>query len=174
MMHRRLTLALTVLGALALGIPLAVSRPPQLVWNATASAPEGLYRLQPGRLPAVGDWAAVRPPQPLSRWLERRGYLPDGVLLIKQVAARAPSQVCRRNGAITVDGQLVGHAELRDRAGRALPIWRGCAVLTEHELFVLNPAAGSLDSRYFGALSDAAVVGRAEPLWLIQDPRHGR
>lgn len=173
-MDRRSTLAWTLLGAFALGVPVAASLPPQLVWNATASAPEGLYRLHADRPPAVGDWAAVRAPQPLAGWLERRGYLPDGVLLIKKVAARAPSRVCRQEGAITVDGRLVARAEPRDRAARPLPVWRGCFVLAEHELFVLNPAAGSLDSRYFGALSDAAVVGRAEPLWLIQDPRHGR
>ena len=88
-MHRRSTLAWTLLGALALGVPVAASLRPQLVWNATASAPEGLYRLQADRPPAVGDWTAVRAPQPLAGWLERRGYLPDGVLLIKKVAARA-------------------------------------------------------------------------------------
>ncbi len=173
-MGPRSTLAWTVLGALALVTPLVAARAPQLVWNATASAPEGLYRLQAGRPPAVGDWAAVQPPKPLSVWLERRGYLPDGVLLIKKVAARAPSRICRQDGAITVDGRLVARAEPRDRAGRPLPVWRGCRVLAEHDLFFLNPAVGSLDSRYFGALPRAAVVGRAEPLWLLQDPRHGR
>ncbi len=173
-MDRRSTLALTILGALALGVAAPTSGAPHLVWNATASAPEGLYRLHADRSPAIGDWAAVRPPQPLARWLERRGYLPDGVLLIKQVAARAPSRVCRHGDAITVDGQIVARAEFRDRAGRLLPVWRGCTVLTEHDLFFLNSAAGSLDSRYFGVLPREAVVGRAEPLWLLQDPRHAQ
>ena len=159
---------------LALVAPAAASRAPRLVWNATASAPEGLYRLQPGQPPAVGHWVAVQPPRPLARWLEARGYLPDGVLLIKQVAAGPSSRVCRRGRAVTVDGRLLALAERRDRLGRPLPIWRGCFVLSEHELFFLNPATGSLDSRYFGALPRAAVVGRAEPLWLIEDPQHGR
>lgn len=173
-MGRRSTLSWTVLGALALIWPVAGSQAPRLVWNASASAPEGLYRLQAGGSPAIGEWAAVQPPRPLAVWLERRGYLPDGVLLIKRVAARAPSQVCREDSAITVDGGVIARAEPRDRMGRRLPVWRGCRVLAAHELFFLNPAAGSLDSRYFGALPRAAVVGRAEPLWLIQDPRHGR
>ncbi|MFM1960398.1 MAG: Type secretory pathway, protease TraF [Pseudomonadota bacterium] len=173
-MDRRSTLAWGLLGVLALGVPMAAPLAPQLVWNATASAPEGLYRLHADRPLAVGDWAALRASQPLAGWLHRRGYLPDGVLLIKKVAARAPSRVCRQEDAITVDGRLVASAASRDRVGRLLPVWRGCFVLGEHDLFLLNPAAGSLDSRYFGALPDAAVVGRAEPLWLIQDPRHGR
>jgi type IV secretory pathway protease TraF len=173
-MGHRWTLGWTLLGGLALIAPVAASWSPQLVWNATASAPEGLYRLQAGRPPAVGDWAAVQPTKPLATWLASRGYLPDGVLLIKRVAARSPSQVCRQGRAVTVDGRLVAWAEPRDRAGRPLPVWRGCLVLAEHDLFFLNPAAGSLDSRYFGALPRAAVVGLAEPLWLIQDPRHGR
>lgn len=173
-MDRRSTLAWGLLGVLALGVPMAAPLAPQLVWNATASAPEGLYRLHPDGPLAVGDWAALRAPQPLAGWLERRGYLPDGVLLIKKVAARAPSRVCRQGDTITVDGRLLARAERGDRTGQPLPAWRGCFVLAEHDLFLLNPAAGSLDSRYFGALPDAAVVGRAEPVWLIQEPRHGR
>lgn len=173
-MDRRRTVAWALLGLLALVEPAAAWRAPRLVWNATASAPEGLYRVQPGQPPAVSDWAAVQPPKPLARWLHTRGYLPNGALLIKQVAAGAPSRVCRRGRAVTVDGRLLAFAESRDRLGRPLPVWRGCLVLSEHELFFLNPAAGSLDSRYFGALPRVAVVGRAQPLWLIQDPRHGQ
>ena len=62
-MGRRSTLWWTVLGALALIAPVAGSQAPQLVWNPSASAQKGLYRLQAGGSPAVGSSTA--PPKPL-------------------------------------------------------------------------------------------------------------
>ncbi len=161
-------------GLLALLAPAAFPAPPRLVWNATASAPEGLYRLQLARRLSVGDWIAVRPPPVLATWLSARGYLPSGALLIKRVGALTPSHVCRDGDHVTINGATAAIAERRDRFGRPLPVWRGCMALGSDEVFVLNPAPGSLDSRYFGPLPRGRVVGRATPLWLLQDPHHGR
>jgi type IV secretory pathway protease TraF len=163
----------TVLLATAAGVfSLAVAAPlagrPRLIWNATASAPEGLYWLAAADRLAVGDWAAVRPPPGLRVWLDRRGYLPAGALLIKRLAAAAPTQVCRYGETITIAAAVAGQAAPRDRAGRELPVWQGCRTLGAQQLFFLNDAPGSLDGRYFGPLPRAAVVGRAVPLWLIE------
>ena len=172
MSRRARTAALALSGALTIGASSAVSWPPRWIWNATASAPEGLYHLQPGVVWRCGDLVAVRPTPDLADWLDRRGYAPRGVLMIKRVAALAPSTACRMGAAITVDGALVAPARARDRAGRSLPVWSGCRVLTAEEVFLLNPAEGSLDSRYLGPLPRQSVVGRVTPLWLIRDPRH--
>jgi type IV secretory pathway protease TraF len=163
-----------IAGVLLILAPAAVPAPPRLVWNATASAPEGLYVLQPRRTLAVGDWTAVQPSPELAGWLSARGYLPNGALLIKRVAALTPSRVCRDGDRVTIDGATAAKAESRDRLGRDLPAWRGCMVLRPDQVFVLNSAQGSLDSRYFGALARTRVVGRAAPFWLLRDPRHGR
>lgn len=144
---------------------------PQLIWNTTASAPEGLYALRPGGRPGVGDWVAAAPPPKLAAWLDARGYLPAGALLIKQVAATAPSLVCRGSGSISIDGRARARAVAADRRGRALPSWRGCRRLAGGELFLLNPAEGSLDSRYFGPLPSSAIRGRVTPL-LLWERRH--
>ena len=172
MSRRALTALLALGGTLAIGASSAVAWPPRWIWNATASAPEGLYRLQPGVVWRRGDLVAVRPTGDLAGWLDRRGYAPKGVLLIKRVAALAPSTACRMGTAITVDGAVVAQAGSRDRVGRNLPVWSGCRRLTAEDVFLLNPTEGSLDSRYLGPLSRRSVVGRVTPLWLIRDPRH--
>ncbi|MBL8772198.1 MAG: S26 family signal peptidase [Phenylobacterium sp.] len=150
---------------------LFVPAPPRLLWNTTASAPIGFYVLHdPGAL-AVGDLVALRPPRRLAAWLDASGFVPDGALLLKRVAALSPSVICRHGGHVTRDGALIAMAETRDRFGRPLPVWTGCHALTADEVFVLNPAAGSLDGRYFGALPRRTVVARADPLWLFGDSR---
>jgi type IV secretory pathway protease TraF len=80
--------------------------------------------------------------------------------------------VCRDGATVTIDRVAVARAELRDHAGRRLPVWSGCRVLAADDVFLLNPAEGSLDSRYLGPLPRASVVGRVAPLWLISEDRH--
>jgi len=149
-------------------VAIAVADPlPRVIWNASASAPIGLYRIHPDRDPKLGDLVAVAPPERLSRWLSARGYLPEGVPLLKHVAAKTEQRVCRIGAVVSVDGQFVASARARDGRGRPLPVWRGCRTLQPGELLLLNPAhPDSLDGRYFGPLPASAVIGRATSLWL--------
>lgn len=140
---------------------------PRLLWNTTASAPIGLYRLHPDRRLAIGDLVAVRPPAPIARVFAEGGYLPPGVPLLKRVVALAGTTVCRIGDTVTIEGNPVGTAQPRDRRGRALPVWAGCRTLHAGEMFLLNPHPDSLDSRYFGSFPVASVLGRATPLWLV-------
>jgi conjugative transfer signal peptidase TraF len=143
--------------------------PPLLIWNASASAPIGLYRVQSPRALSRGELVLIAPPEPLSAFLAGRGYLPKGVLLLKHVAAVRRQSVCRRGAVVVIDGVTAATAGAVDRIGRPLPSWHGCRVLSEREVFVLNAPADSLDSRYFGALPISSVIGRAVPLWLMKD-----
>src|SRR5690606_23795810 len=100
-------------------------------------------------------------------WLSARGYLPEGVPLLKHIAAKAGQRVCRIGDAVSVDARRVAIARARDGQGRPLPVWQGCRTLRPGELLLLNPAhPDSLDGRYFGPLPASAVIGRATPLWL--------
>jgi len=140
---------------------------PRVIWNASASAPIGLYRIHPDRDPATGTLVAVAPPEHLSRWLSARGYLPEGVPLLKHVAAKAGQRVCRVGAVVSVDARPVATALAHDGRGRPLPVWRGCRTLKPGEIFLLNPSVpDSLDGRYFGPLPASAVIGRAMPLHL--------
>ena len=171
-MLRRAPLFLSASGLLLVSASAVGTWAPRLIWNATGSAPEGLYALQPGAALQVGELVAIRPPLLLAGWLDARGYAPAGVVLVKSVAALAPSWICRQGARVTVDGALVARAEPVDRWGRTLPIWSGCRRLGPDEIFLLNAARGSLDGRYFGALPRVAVVGRLSPIWLIRSARH--
>lgn len=142
------------------------------VWNATASVPTGLYLIWGKASVHVGERVAIAPPPSLRRLLAERRYLPAGVPLLKRVAAVRGQRVCRSGRSITVDGDYVGEARLRDRAGRLLPAWSGCHVLRSRELFFMSPAApDSFDGRYFGVLRLADVIGRATPVWTDEAGR---
>ena len=131
--------------------------------------PIGLYAVHTVGALRVGDLVVVKPPEPLARFLADRGYLPRGVPLLKHVAALAGQTVCRIGRSVTVDAIEMGEARERDGRGRALPVWQGCRVIAEGEVFLMNPrSANSLDGRYFGPLPAASIVGRADPLWVHQ------
>jgi conjugative transfer signal peptidase TraF len=146
-----------------------------LVWNASPSIPTGLYAIRSKASLHVGERVAIEPPAELRRLMRERGYLPDRVPLLKRVAAVSGQHVCRFAHGVTIDGELVGVARARDRAGRQLPAWFGCRTLGTGELFVMNPAApDSFDGRYFGSLKIKDVIGRAMPVWTDEagDGRH--
>jgi conjugative transfer signal peptidase TraF len=112
------------------------------------------------------DLVAVQPPDLLAAFLDLNGYLPIGVPMLKRVLALPGQTVCRNGLSIAVDGIDVGEAHERDGRGRPLPVWHGCQIIADGDLFVMNwQSADSLDSRYFGPLPASAVIGRAVPVW---------
>jgi conjugative transfer signal peptidase TraF len=153
-----------------LGVASIASFAPRLIWNASASTPVGFYTIgEVGNL-EVTDLVAVDAPEPLATFLSDGGYLPRGVPLLKRVAAVPGQRVCRTGLAITVDGVPMGDALDRDRRGRPLPVWQGCRLVANGELFLMNwQVRDSLDGRYFGPLPATAVIGRATPLYTDED-----
>lgn len=137
---------------------------PRLLWNASASAPIGLYRLHEAEHPAIGDLVAIMPPTALARFMADRHYLPQGLPLLKRIAALPGQRVCRRSARVTIDGKHVAVALLHDRRGRSLSVWRGCRTVKTGSLFLINASPDSLDSRYFGALRASGLIGRAQPI----------
>ena len=163
----RLAYAVAALAALAATAgPAVVKMPPLLLWNASASAPIGLYAVRKTGLPAAGDLEIIEPPAPVARFVAERGYLPSGVPMLKHIEALPGQKVCRIGRLITVDASALGVALERDRKGRALPAWQGCRIIGAGEIFVMNrTVADSLDGRYFGPFPATSIVGRAVPLW---------
>jgi conjugative transfer signal peptidase TraF len=174
-MTRRFLARTTVIVAATFALSfaaIAVTDPlPRLVWNASASAPIGLYRIQPDDNPPLGTLIAIAPPPHLGRWMAARGYLGANVPLLKHVAAKAGQRVCRSGFIVSVESRPVVVALQHDRAGRPLPVWRGCQTLGADELLLLNPAhPDSLDGRYFGPLPASTVLGRAVPILTRTTP----
>jgi conjugative transfer signal peptidase TraF len=158
-------------GVLLTTVPAAIDWSPVLIWNASASAPIGLYRVQPEDHLAIPDLVVVVPPEPVAGFLAERDYLPRGVPLLKQVLALPGQTVCRIRLAIMIDGVVMATAHERDHRGRPLPVWQGCRMIAESEVFLMNwQSADSLDGRYFGPLPVASILGRAVPLWTFVEP----
>ena len=143
---------------------------PRLLWNASPSAPIGLYWLRPDQDPQMGALVAIHPPATLGRFMAKRHYLPLGLPLLKQVAAQSGSRVCRSGTQISIDGQTVAVAHIADSHGRPLPAWRGCRDIGQGELFLLNPSTDSLDSRYLGLIPASGLIGRATPILTRDAP----
>jgi conjugative transfer signal peptidase TraF len=142
---------------------------PILVWNMSASAPVGLYALHTHNHLRHGDLIAILPTESQADFLNQRGFLDKGALLLKHVAALMGQLACRQDNHILIDGRIVATAQRYDHLGRDLPQWRGCRRLTSSEIFLLNAAPDSLDSRYFGPFHTPSVIGRATPLWTDDD-----
>jgi type IV secretory pathway protease TraF len=122
------------------------------------------------RTPAAGELAVIRLPDPIRALAVERGYLAGRALVIKPVAAGPGDVVCRHAAMVTVNGRAVAWAHGADGSGRALPRWTGCLTLRASQVFVLSAAPGSFDSRYFGPVERAHVLGVGRPIWTTSRP----
>lgn len=169
-MTRRRTLTVTALAIIGIAAASAVDWPLRLIWNATASAPIGFYTVEPADALDVPELVAVMPPEPLAAFMAERGYIAGGIPLLKRVVGLSGQRVCRNGSTVTVDGIEMGEALERDSLGRDLPIWQGCRVIGDDQLFLMNwEVRDSLDGRYFGPIPAASVIGRAVPLWTDEE-----
>ncbi|WP_441231937.1 S26 family signal peptidase [Tardiphaga sp. 215_C5_N2_1] len=160
-------LAVMLVGIAVLVAPVVVAPAPLYVWNASESVPLGLYRLRPADRLFVTELVVVQPPEPLASFLDLNGYLPVGLPMLKRVLALPGQTVCRSGRTISVDAIDMGEARERDSRGRPLPVWHGCRVVGDDELFLMNwQSKDSLDGRYFGPIAASSVIGRAFPVWI--------
>ena len=154
-------IALTLIGASAV-----VRSDPLVLWNPSPSVPVGFYAVTPIDTLEVGALVAVRPPGALETWLVENRYLGRDTPLLKRIAALPGARVCRDGSTIRIDGEPIAEAREGDRLGRPLPVWTGCRVLEDGEVFFLNAdEPASLDGRYFGPLGADTIIGQATPLW---------
>jgi conjugative transfer signal peptidase TraF len=172
MTGRSAVLAAMVMAIAAIGAPAASGTGPRFVWNVSGSVPTGLYRVRPARDLTVTTLVVAYPPEPVATWLAEGHYLPRGVPLLKPILALEGQTVCRAGSVIAVDGREMGAARRQDHSGRPLPVWQGCRVIGDGEVFLMNPyEPASLDGRYFGPIPIAAIAGLAEPLWTFAEGR---
>ena len=176
----RIVLAgLSACGLAALAWASFVHPLPRLTYNPSDSVAVGWYRVDPldrrtsspPRRLEVGSIVLVPLPAEAAALAAQRSYLPTRIPLLKRVGAVAPQEVCVIGGSVRIDGVPSAAVLSADRWGRPLPSWPQCRRLRPGELFLLsatNPA--SFDSRYFGPVSVAAVIGVARPGWLEPRP----
>lgn len=164
--RRHSILLLAAAASIGLAATLGFAPRPRLVWNASASAPIGLYHVTPVTAPHSGIMVIAWVPQAVRAFASRRQYLPANVPLVKRVAAGPGDTVCAVGPAISINGRTIAERRRFDGRGRVLPWWEGCTTLAMDELFLLMPGtADSFDGRYFGPTKAGDVVGEARLLW---------
>ncbi|MCT9000381.1 conjugative transfer signal peptidase TraF [Chelativorans intermedius] len=176
MTRRRRARAILGIGATAVISLFALAYLGGLRINLTPSYPLGVWRIVPlDREVAVGDLVMICPPSTSAFTLARqRGYLRSGLCpgwmspLIKTVAATRGQRV-EIVGAVSVDDVPLASSELRavDAEGRALTPFAGGVVPPGH-IFLHSDFAGSYDSRYFGPIPAAGVLGLAHPVLTVR------
>ncbi|MDE2014692.1 MAG: conjugative transfer signal peptidase TraF [Alphaproteobacteria bacterium] len=163
--QRPVILALGLAAIALLGSELFVTIRPLLIYNASASAPIGFYRVLPPGLFRRGELVLVRTPKSVRDLAAQRGYLPLGVPLVKRIAALSGDTVCIVRHVVRIDGRALAEQRATDTKGRPLPQWSGCRTLGLEEMFLLMAGVpDSFDGRYFGPVSARAVIGRLVPL----------
>lgn len=134
-----------------------------VLYNASASVPPGLY--QRIDAPATeGAFVTVRARDVAADYAAARAFTDDGDRFIKRVVAVKGREVCARGLTITIDGVAAARRAGHDGAGRALPGWEGCRVLSDGEVFLLGDTSDSFDGRYWGPVSEHLIEGVWRPL----------
>jgi conjugative transfer signal peptidase TraF len=142
------------------------SAPPVLLFNPSNSAPRGWYLLSREPPTRAGQFALARLPAPVAQIADDRRYLPLGTHLLKGVGGVPGDYVCADGNEVRINRRTVARTLTEDAAHRPLTPWRGCGLLSASQYFLLSTTnSASFDSRYFGPLERADVVGRAAQLW---------
>ena len=154
--------SLTAFALAMLAIPPDV-RTPVLIWNATPSAPIGLYRLVPDAV-EIGRRVAVRPPDDIRELGVRLGVMRPDDLLIKTFAAGAGDVLCERNGHLERNGAPLGALVPHGYGPGLFGGGEVCRRLKEGEVLLLGDGSRSWDGRSFGLAPLSSVIGVVEPI----------
>lgn len=152
--------ALLALAPTAAVVSLALAatfQPALALVNESPSLPRGVYLRDLAAEPVRGAIVAIDQPASVRPYLARM-EMPASVRLIKRVAAEGGDHVCSDGRHLIAPGRVVA-VRAHDRAGVALPVWRGCRRLAAGERLLLGDTPTSLDSRYFGPVSVARIQG---------------
>lgn len=160
---RVLTYGLLPVGLIALAV--AALPHPLVLYNPSPSIPIGYY-VRSSAAPAKGQLIAF--PVPALGLDYARANVPYLVRnsIVKPIVAVAGDSVCTTGAdGLTINGKAIAPIAKQDRNGRPLPQWRACRQLRDGEYFVFsNRIPNSFDSRYYGPIDSAAIIGTFRPL----------
>lgn len=164
-------------GLVLAGVWLAFVIPVRCNW--TGSAPLGVYAVQRHAVPDRDDLVVVCPPGRVAEFGRRRGYLQGGSCpsgtssILKQAVAIGGDEIELQDAYLSVNGRIVDHSRRHalDSVGRALGSYpAGRYVVRSGELWLLGVhRERSWDSRYFGPVPVASVIGVARPLLTFSE-----
>ena len=126
--------------------------------NSSTSLPQHVFLIHKGKAPERGQYVAFR-------W--QGGSLhPAGITFVKILAGVPGDTVTRKERDFFVNGEFVGTAKTRSRAGIVLEA-AAAGVIPPGRYFVRAPHPDSLDSRYRlpGLIAQDQIIGRAYALF---------
>lgn len=141
-----------------------------LLYNPSPSMPPGLYR-RTDEAVIRGAIVTVRARDVAPDYAALQGFTDPNDRFIKRVTGVIGDTVCADGRNITLNATPITTRELRDRAGRALPYWRGCRTLSEGQFFLLGDSADSFDGRYWGVVDHRQIEGVWRPLHVSDSAR---
>lgn len=143
----------------------------RIIHVLTPSIPPGWYFVDHAR-PRTGDYVVACPPASIATIGLKRGYLIPGdcpldvAPLVKVLAAQSGDVLTLTPERTTVNGMRVsGPMSSHDSDGHSLAHMPfGTYHVAPNAVWLLGENRHSWDSRYFGPITAAAIIGRAHPL----------
>ncbi len=155
-------IAVTLL-IVATGTEISFPPKPKLLYNPSASAPIGWYKLESKSPLKIGDQVAAYAPDWARKLADERRYLPYEYPMIKTIWASSGTQICTKNNLVSVPNYPVITSLPQDSLGRNMPKLSGCFTLKADEYFLVSPdVQAGFDSRYFGAVRRENILGRVD------------
>lgn len=169
-MHRGLRIALLGLIPAPIAAVQALAPAPLVLVNTSPSEPTGLY-VRSRLPPAVGRIIAFVPPPGAYPYVAEAMPERARTSILKAVRGGPGDLVCADERRVRVNDQVWPAAARLDRRGRSLPQWRDCRRLAVDEVFVLSTRIpNSFDSRYYGPVHRAEILGVYTPLLTSETP----
>ncbi len=141
----------------------------ELVFNDSPSVPRGLYWIRLGIAPVSrGEYVMFAPTDLVAALIYGRGWLPNGMPLLKPVGGLDGDTYCLKDGHFIVNGANAGPVFLLDSQGLPLPQFAGCRHVRHGEFLpVSSYIERSFDGRYMSAVPIANVIGTGFPLLMF-------
>jgi conjugative transfer signal peptidase TraF len=131
-----------------------------IVVNTSPSMPSGVYWISRDAPLERGSVVLFAPPDGVRELIYGRGWLPEGMPLLKTIGGLAGDTYCVRNGRFVIAGADIGPVFPYDSQGFPVPQIVGCRRVGADEFLpVASTLDRSFDGRYFGAVSQRFVLG---------------
>lgn len=144
--------------------------PAKIIYNPSPSAPIGFYKINDRSVYHVGDFVAANLSNEAANLAFNRRYLPKNIPVLKTIYALGDDEICIDSHSVLVNNKPVGRIQTEDSLGRPMTVLRGCYHLQNREYFLLSTAIeNSFDSRYFGPVDEANILGVATPLLIFSE-----
>lgn len=134
----------------------------RITYSASASMPKGFYLITPIKRLARFDAVMFSPPPSAKDFILMHNWGPKSGFVLKYVYGVPGDMVCNRNNGILINQKLIANIYHYYAPGKKLPRTDFCAQLGQDQYFLLSTKIEhSFDSRYYGPIFRAAIVGKA-------------